>query len=99
MHEQEVWMHVLRPRSAMLKFRLPFNDENYSYLKGKMYLQPFVQKSSTEVRLCVDSPLSDSYPRDLYNAKLHESCLFHHNCVTRRMHLASDCKIKVRIPT
>ncbi len=58
--DQETWVHILRPRSAMLKFRMPFEGySNYSYLKGKMYLQTFGSKSSTEVSLCVDAP---SYP-------------------------------------
>jgi hypothetical protein len=99
LHNQEAWIHVVRPRSAMLKFRLPFfkdTDQNYSYLKGEMYLQLFAQKSSTEVRLCVNSPaISTGYERELYNSETHDDCLFYHNCVTRRMHMDSECKIKV----
>lgn len=99
MNEQEGWMHILRPRSAMLKFRLPFEGaSNYSYLHGKMYLQTFAPKSTTEVRLCVDAPANalSPYKRDLYNAQLHEECMFHHNSISRRMHMGSDCRVKVR---
>jgi hypothetical protein len=84
----------------MLRFHLPFNGpSHYSYLKGQLYLQTFVQGLSTEVRLCVDAPLNsfEKYPRQLYSREVHEDCMFHHNFVTRRVHLDSDRPIKVKL--
>lgn len=85
----------------MLNFNLPSghkqSSENYSYLKGQVYMQTFAQRKFSEVRLVVDSPMSqwESFPRYLYNSRTHSEHMKHHNNVTRTQHMKSDCKIKV----
>ena len=37
---QDAWMHLLKPRSAMLKFCIPYHGgKQYSYLQGKLHLE------------------------------------------------------------
>ena len=102
--DQHAWVHALRPRAAMLKFRIPFSATGspLSYFAGRLYLQPFAQRSSTEVRLCVDAEANAdgtyAYPLASYPAQMHDGCLFHHNTIVRRQHLASPCRIKVGSP-
>ena len=59
-------MQLLRPRSAQLKFKLPYHGPtSYSYLKGDVYYQLFGKHSTSEVRLVVDAPLQEEldFPR------------------------------------
>ena len=95
---QENWVQLLRPRSAQLKFKLPYHGPStYSYLKGDMHMQLFGKHSTSEVRLTVDAPLeeSDAYPRFMYNRQDHEDCLYHHNFVMRMQHLDSSSRIRI----
>lgn len=95
---------VTTSRSAMLNFNLPscgYRQQNpsssYSYLKGQVYLQAFTQRKCSEVKLVLDSPISQwqTFPRTLYSSKLHAEHMHHHNTVTRTAHMNSDCRIKV----
>ena len=100
MADQDTWLHALKPRSAMLKFDLPYREgKSYSYVKGQMCLQPFAPKSGTEVKLVVDSQpcvhFSGEYPREVYDSNAHDECMFFHNSKTRLMHVDSNSKIKV----
>lgn len=42
-----------------------------------------------QVRLSVASPDPETgaYPTRIYDCKVHEECMFHHNCTTRRAHI------------
>jgi hypothetical protein len=102
MADQDAWLHVLKPRSALLKFNLPYQGaKSYSYMSGTMLLQPFAQKMCTEVQLVVDRPkpsmssLLSTYPRELYSSQAHDECMLFHNVVTRTEHMRSDARIKV----
>jgi len=102
MADQDAWVHALRPRSALLKFNIPYQGgKSYSFIQGEMFLQPFTQRACTEVRMVVDSPMANgfsqsvSYPRQLYSSQAHDECMFYHNTVTRTEHLRSDARIKV----
>lgn len=48
---QQEWVERMNPRQALLKFRMPFDSKELTlrYLDGDMYVQPFTQRSSTEV--------------------------------------------------
>ena len=40
MADQDSWIHILKPRSASLKFDMPYQGgKHYSYLAGEMHLQ------------------------------------------------------------
>lgn len=91
-------MQLLRPKSAQLKFKLPYHGPStYSYLKGDVYVQLFGKQSTSEVRLWVDAPVDEAtaYPRYLYNRQEHENSLYHHNMVTRTQHLGANNRIRV----
>jgi hypothetical protein len=77
--------------------------QRLEYLDGTLSLQPFAHRASTEVRLFVDAKESRddrstkySYPTRAYDSCVHDACMFHHNFVTRRQHLQSPARIKVR---
>lgn len=96
--EQENWVQLLRPRSAQLKFKLPYHGPStYSYLKGDVYTQLFGKQSTSEVRLWVDAPANENttYPRYLYNRQEHEQSLYHHNAVTRTQHMDASNRVRV----
>lgn len=68
MSMQENWVKIINPIYAYLKFRLPwFEEENFSYLPGTIYLQPYSPKS-TEARL-----MTNDYTNYItYNSKEHD---------------------------
>ena len=38
--DQDAWMRILKPKSAMLKFDLPYREnKSYTYLQGQLCLQ------------------------------------------------------------
>jgi hypothetical protein len=92
MNMQKNWVLEMRPIKSLLKFRLPYSDQDYckdklvktnrcimEYLNGKLLLQPWAPISSTEMRLIVDQyPSLKSY--DCLDVE--EKC-FYHNYVTR----------------
>lgn len=55
MQMQLDWYLILKPQKAMFKFRIPYNEKKYRYLKGKLYIQPFAPMSTTEMRLITNS--------------------------------------------
>jgi hypothetical protein len=88
MRMQEQWVKLLRPRKALLKFRLPFNDptrtdtpKSLSYLGGDIYPQCWTGQSSTETRLWTDA----DQPTIEYDCTQYEEVCFYFNLVTRQM--------------
>lgn len=98
-------MQLIRPRSADLKFKLPYHGAScYSFLKGQLEFLFFSKQSTSEARLVVDTPpicaaassvSEDEYPRHVYNRHVHDDCMFYHNFVTRMEHHTSSSKIKL----
>lgn len=85
---QKNWCRVLRPKRAMLKFRLPFvyseKDHFSSYLDGDIWLQPFSTRMGTETRLIPKpGPNSDYAEEKKYDNKKYESQLFFVNTKLR----------------
>lgn len=83
---QEDWITAMRPRHALLKFRLPYDEsQSVHFLKGTMHLQAFTPATSTEVRLHVAAPIGgDAYERKQYSCQDHEQCMFYYNSVVRK---------------
>ena len=80
---QKSWVLTIRPRSFMLKFRLPFVTGKTEYLAGKIHFQLFAGGTSTECRLissCTDPDYLKiiSYDHDLYCNRM-----FYFNTVVR----------------
>lgn len=52
----------MKPKKSMLKFRCPYpdtqigkkNNGTLNYMKGEIYMQPWVAPTSTETRLILD---------------------------------------------
>lgn len=98
LHLQENWVQLLRPRSAQLKFKLPYHGSTqYSYLKGDVNAQLFGKHSTSEIRLTVDAPLDEmqQYPRFMYDKQTHEDSMYHHNFVTRLEHTNAPNRIRL----
>lgn len=63
MEWQEQWVKLMRPKAAMLKFRLPYTDKcapDYTathYLNGDVYLPVWGGRTTTETRLIVTDPV------------------------------------------
>ena len=98
LHLQENWVQLLRPRSAQLKFKLPYHGPSqYSYLKGQVNAQLFSKHSTSEIRLTVDAPADETqeYPRYMYDKQQHEDSMYHHNFVTRLEHTNAPNRIRI----
>ena len=85
MMDQMRWVEILKPFKSMLKFRLPYvGDDKTSkteleYLDGKLYLQIWEGKTSSETRLVVDQNVK----KKLYDCVKYEDQLFRSNTVER----------------
>lgn len=86
MEAQQRWYEIIRPVSAMLKFRLPYPDvENLDfvkdgyveYLDGLLYLQPWAPQTSTECRLVPNGKVRK------WSISKYEAQMFHHNVTVR----------------
>jgi hypothetical protein len=62
-----------------------------------MYVQLYGKEQTSEVRLVVDAPADDTatFPRFLYDKKVHEECLYYFNKITRWEHVKAPNRIKV----
>lgn len=84
MEHQEKWVNIMQPKHSMLKFRLPWDMDHYSYLDGEIRFQPFPPLRSTETRLLVDRVKRGTlFPRKKYDTRLYEDQCFYHNIVQR----------------
>ena len=66
MVQQRKWCEIIKPRLAMLKFRLPWRSGKVSYFDGEIYTQPYTGPVSTETRLVTDFKMTE-YDNDEYN--------------------------------
>ncbi len=80
------WVRLLNPVSAMLKFRPPFPDRNtatgddYNYVRGALWKQPWAPVESAEVRLVLTGNYYDTMT---YSRRQHEEVMAYHNTVAR----------------
>lgn len=49
--DQLRWCQIIKPIQAWLKFRIPFNTENYRYLAGVSHFQAWAPPESAEIRM------------------------------------------------
>lgn len=88
---QMKWVEIMRPKVSMLKFRLPYMPGTTNYLSGKMHLQVWSPRTSTETRLIIHRP-DDTQPflkRD-YDHTWYSDMMFHFNTVTRTTYFEHD---------
>jgi hypothetical protein len=83
---QQDWYKIIKPRSAMFKFRLPWNPGKTKYLDGVIYYQVWPGKHSTEARLYPNKKMKE------YDNTEYEERMFFFNRVTRRSYYPHDIK-------
>ena len=103
---QQEWVKIMKPRYSMLKFRLPWNEESIEYLDGKLYVQPWGPRTTTETRLIVEKSQINS--KKLWDCKKYEEQMFYFNTITRckcyimpikidHLDTCYDCVTEIRI--
>jgi len=90
MHAQRVWVDILRPKHALLKFRLPYTHGSTEYLAGQVRLPVWGPQTTTECRLlvspvaCKDADDTDSkLPTKTYDHDVFSEQMFYFNTVAR----------------
>jgi len=83
---QKRWLEVMKPKAAMLKFRLPYYPGKTSYFDGKIFLPIWGPQSTTETRLMVEDPTK---LRNYENTRYEEQ-MFHFNSEARSLCYAHD---------
>jgi len=82
LEDQRVWVGIMKPKRSLLKFRLPFTeDENATtkHFDGVIHFQPFSPPQSAETRLEIgNDPAVINYSNRLY-----EQQMFYFNTVYR----------------
>jgi len=92
MKMQKNWILEMKPIKSMVKFRMPYGDGEYcgdklqiqskctyEYFNGKLLLQPWGPRSSTENRLIIDQNPTFK----VYDCIEYEDRMYYHNLVTR----------------
>lgn len=82
MADQARWVGILKPKAALLKFRLPFTPGKTRYLDGELAYQAWAPQLSAEARLTVVA--EDKGRTKEYDHTTHEQRMFYFNAVTRR---------------
>lgn len=82
MRNQEKWVETIRPKAALLKFRLPWDDGKTNYLKGKLILQSWAPLDSSETRLEVIQK-NNVYKRKTYLHRDYEERMAYFNRVIK----------------
>lgn len=83
---QMQWHKIMRPHASMLKFRLPYEPGQTTYLTGDLYLQVWSGRTSTETRLVVVGDDDDDISSATMSSYDHEdygNAMFHFQTVTR----------------
>lgn len=64
LERQSNWVKIIQPIESLLKFRLPFTDlyseETIKYLNGKVFVQVWAPRGSSETRLVPDNDLNET---------------------------------------
>ena len=81
--EQAEWVREARPLFSMLKFRLSKFDKTMPYFPGKLMVQPWIKRYSTELRLVVSR--NDIDREVMYDAKQISDTTFYYNTVVREL--------------
>lgn len=86
MAKQKDWCEIIKPKCALLKFRLSWNTPTTTYYDGDLYFQPWNKNNSTELRLV---PYFDK-PLKVWDNKKIEEIVFYYNTVTRRQKIPDE---------
>jgi hypothetical protein len=89
MKNQMRWVEIINPYCASLKMRAPYVTEkeesnNFEYLDGNIFLQPYAGEGSTETRLIPVRDENGNYVRKEYSSLIYENQMFYHNSVVRQ---------------
>lgn len=95
MRLQESWVLSIKPVYSSVKMRLPYANkevienigENWEYLNGNLYVQPWIGPTSSESRLIVSR---DNLEKRSWNLLKFEQQMFYHNRVRRMTRFKSD---------
>jgi hypothetical protein len=79
MNFQKKWCEIIKPKSALLKFRVSWEVPSSTYFDGVIYFQIWSGNNSTELRLVPDLNKIKTYD----NKNIEEVC-FYYNLHTRR---------------
>ncbi len=85
MKMQMRWVNIIKPKWAMLKFRLPYQKGKVKYLGGILHFQVWPGETSTETRLWI-SDRDGTYETKIYDNVVYEQYMFRHNVCTRMQH-------------
>ena len=103
MEQQQKWTEIIKPKYAMLKFRLPWSPGKTIYLAGDIYLQPWAGPSSTETRLITNGKDYKEYDHTEYEEKIqyyqaHNRSAYHiHNITSDGVDHCHDCWSEIQI--
>lgn len=86
MEKQKRWCEIIKPKSALLKFRVSWNTKMTKYFDGDLYFQIWAGNSSTEMRL-----VPDINKTKMWDNKKIEGIIYHYNMFTRRKQLKDKC--------
>lgn len=75
--QQQVHL-VFNPRASVMKFRLPWDNKTTTYLKGRVYMQEYAGRTSTETRL-----VCSGRDTTVYDNQQYEEIMFFFNTDTR----------------
>lgn len=89
MESQQKWVEIIRPRCAMLKFRLPYKPGITKYLNGRLYYPVWGGRTTSESRLFV---FNTKYFRDDAN------CIHEHNETTKDKNSIDDVQSNTKPP-
>lgn len=81
---QQEWVNIIKPVKSLIKIRLPYNfkwqNPDFEYFNGILYLRQWVEDENTELSLVVNN----NYEIIKYNIKTYENLIFHHRKVVRQ---------------
>lgn len=102
MELQRELCEIIKPKAALLKFRLPYDGSKMEYYCGPLYIQPWAKNASSETRIV---PQWGAFK--IYNSVIYEEQMFYFNTVTRRQKFANpgyhclgtcfDCMLEAQI--
>jgi len=103
MEQQRKWTELIKPKYAMLKFRLPWKPGDTRYFDGEIYLQPWVGSTSTETRLITTgreyTTYSNSdYEQQIFNYQRSRRAAYHdHDIKMPGIDHCHDCWSEIQI--
>jgi hypothetical protein len=98
MNLQRMWCEILRPRIALLDFRVSWNKGKTEFFPGKLRYPIWGHPSGTDCRIEVEFPLKKKKDNDdgddamityempsmvMYDHSIHEERMFHFNTIAR----------------